>query len=545
MELLQTNFALSQERKFRLDTFNLNDMIQCGQDVRGMTDSRSMEAVSQRLTEYLYGALIDAEGRPACALVRCFKTSPSNSLPAELRSLHSVHSNSTDNSEPMLETPFLVLLGTKGEDSKWCDRRRSAGHQAIPLQSVEAVGKAPMIAQLFEEMGLRVAEVLAPSDSFLLESEKRAFNVFHVPVALGSRYVPGQSFVREHGVASVLGFGGLLPTGDLFALILFAKVPITRAVAELFRTVALNAKLALLPFARGPIFEEEVPGFLVCDPMQEREKKRVENATYHLLMPTLEDIAMQQTVKLGEALQVAEAANRAKSEFLANMSHELRTPLSAVIGYSELIEEEMEASGEDASLSDVQKIQANARHLLSLINNVLDLSKIEAAKMTTTAEPFTVGDLLNEIESTTRGLVEQKGNRMKIESSSELSSMNTDLVKVRQCLINLVGNAAKFTEHGSITLSVKRDEEMVTFAVKDTGIGMTAEEMGRLFERFTQADASTTRRFGGTGLGLALTRSLSHLLGGEIQVSSVLGEGSTFKLRLPAILPAHLRSETP
>ncbi len=545
MELLQNSFASSQQRKFRLDTFSLNDMIQCGQDVRGMTDSRSMEAVSQRLTEYLYAALIDADGRPACALVRCFKTSQPNSLPAELRSLHPGQSNGTDNSEPVPDTPFLVLLGTKGEDSKWSDRRHSAGHQAIPLKSVEAVGKAPMIAQLFEEMGLRVAEVLAPSDSFLLESEKRAFNVFHVPVALGSRYVPGQSFVEEHSIASVLGFGGLLPTGDLFALILFSKVPITRAIAELFRTVALNAKLALLPFARGPVFEEEVAGFSVCDPMQERERRRVENATYRLLMPTLEDIAMQQTVKLGDALQAAESANLAKSVFLANMSHELRTPLSAVIGYSELIEEEMEASGQDASLNDVRKIQANARHLLSLISNVLDISKIEASRMTTTAETFDIKGFLDEIESTMTGLVQQKGNKFRIENDCELGSMNTDQVKVRQCLINLIGNAAKFTENGSITVLVDRYEEMITFAVRDTGIGMTVEQIGRLFERFSQADSSTTRRFGGTGLGLALTRSLSDLLGGDVQVTSIPGEGSTFELRIPATLPAHLRSENP
>lgn len=525
------------QRSFRLDTFNLNNMIQCGQDVRGMIDCDSMESVSQRLTEYLYASLVDAEGKPACALVRCFKTSLPGFLPAELRGDNAAPGAAPPQDRSLPETPYLVLLGTQGERSEWCDRKQSMGHRAIPLKSVEAVDKAPMIAQLIAEMGLQVAEVLAPSSSFLLESEKRAFNVFHVPVARDSRYVPGQDFVRNHGIASVLGFGGLLPTGDLFALILFAKVPIARAVAELFRTVALNAKLALLPFARGPIFDTEVTANLTCDLVQNREMRRVENATYHLLMPTLEDIAMRQTVELEAALQAAEAANLAKSEFLANMSHELRTPLSAVIGYSELIEEEMDAAGETASIGDVRKIQSNARHLLSLINNVLDLSKIEAAKMTTEAETFELSGLLEEVEGAMRGLVKQRGNHLTVEGGATAGAMHSDMVKVRQCLINLVGNAAKFTEQGTITLRVSRHQETVTFAVQDTGMGMTAEQMERLFERFTQADTSTTRRFGGTGLGLALTRSLSHLLGGEVSVSSVCGEGSTFSLRLPAVLP--------
>lgn len=538
MQVLQEQFRKPTTRVFRLDTFSLNDMIQCGQDVRGITGCHSMEAVSQRLTEYLYAALVDADGQPACALVRCFKTSPPTSLPGDLHQHGAAREADSEHGRASRQTPYLVLLGTTGERNEWCDRRQSVGHKAIPLESVEAVEKAPMIAQLFSEMGLQTAEVLAPSRSLLLESESRSFDVFHVPVARNSGYVPGQGFVQEHRIASVLGFGSLLPTGDLFAFILFAKVPITGAVAELFRTVALNAKLALLPFARGPIYQDDVAGHVTSDPAQEREKRRVENATYHLLMPTLEDIALQQTAKLEAALDAAEAANRAKSEFLANMSHELRTPLSAVIGYSELLEEEMATDGQAGSIADVHKIQSNARHLLSLINNVLDLSKIEADKMTAAAEVFEVGVLLAEIASTMRGLVEQKGNRFHVEIGPAAGSMHTDLVKVRQCLMNLVGNAAKFTEQGSVTLRVERDEAFVTFFVQDTGIGMTEAQMTHLFERFTQADSSTTRRFGGTGLGLALTRRLSQLLGGDVTVSSTLGEGSEFRLTLPANFPA-------
>ena len=246
------------------------------------------------------------------------------------------------------------------------------------------------------------------------------------------------------------------------------------------------------------------------------------------------DELRHRTEEAEAAREAAEAANRAKSAFLANMSHELRTPLSAVIGYTELLEEESE---DPAILVDLGKIRSNAKHLLSLINDVLDLSKVEANKMELFAETVALGPLLADVASTVEPLVKTKANTLALDLGDDLGAMRTDAVKLRQCLFNLLGNACKFTEHGRITLRVRRDADWLSFAIEDTGIGMSQEQLGRLFQRFSQADESTTRKFGGTGLGLALTRAFARLLGGDVTVTSTEGQGTCFTLSVPAEAP--------
>ncbi|MCP1611885.1 PAS domain S-box-containing protein [Azospirillum lipoferum] len=268
------------------------------------------------------------------------------------------------------------------------------------------------------------------------------------------------------------------------------------------------------------------------------------------MIGAMQDISVRKRVEeeLEAARLAAEEANRAKSLFIANMSHELRTPLSAVIGYTEMLEEELADLGVDSMLPDLEKIEANARHLLNLINGVLDISKIEAGKMEVHGEDADIADLTREVAATVEALVSKKGNRLAVEVADGLGAMHTDVVKVRQCLFNLLSNAAKFTENGTITLSVERatphpqnaddatPTDMVVFRVIDTGIGMTPDQVRRLFERFMQADSSTTRRFGGTGLGLAITKAFADMLGGEIAVDTASGKGTSFTLRLPADL---------
>jgi signal transduction histidine kinase/DNA-binding response OmpR family regulator len=245
---------------------------------------------------------------------------------------------------------------------------------------------------------------------------------------------------------------------------------------------------------------------------------------------------MQADEALRAAKDAAEVANEAKSTFLASMSHELRTPLNAIIGYAEMLEEDAHDVGQDDLLPDLAKIRSAGRHLLGVINDVLDLSKIEAGRTELYLETFPVATLIDEVAATVRPLAEENGNRLEVRKDVELGEMHSDLIKVRQALLNLTGNAAKFTEAGTVTLAARREADDLVFEVTDTGIGIAPEHMDRLFQPFSQAESSTQRRFGGTGLGLVISRRFCQMLGGDVTVESQVGRGSTFTVRLPAQL---------
>ena len=259
----------------------------------------------------------------------------------------------------------------------------------------------------------------------------------------------------------------------------------------------------------------------------------------HAVIASFVDIhdRVRAEVELRQAKEAAESASRVKSSFLANMSHELRTPLNAIIGYSEILLEDATDRGDKASMADLEKIQAAGKHLLGLINDILDLSKIEAGRMDVYLEHVFLTRLVDEVKTIVEPMTKKNGNKLVIECPPDIGSLQTDLTKLKQSIINLLSNAAKFTKEGTVTLRLSHEDRdgapWVKFEVSDSGIGMTEEQMGRLFQAFTQADSSTTRNFGGTGLGLTITKHFCAMLGGSIEVKSTPGQGSTFTILLP------------
>ncbi|HSU56587.1 MAG TPA: response regulator, partial [Candidatus Dormibacteraeota bacterium] len=251
-----------------------------------------------------------------------------------------------------------------------------------------------------------------------------------------------------------------------------------------------------------------------------------------------------------QARAAADAASQTKSQFLASMSHELRTPLTAIIGFSEMLLTEAEADQKKEQAEDLTRINDSATHLLGLINDILDLSKVEAGKMELHIENFEVLRLVAEVRSTLEPLAQKKSNRLVVDCPQDIGAMRADQTKVRQALLNLLSNANKFTENGIVRLEVRRAAPLnshpstINFIVSDTGIGMTPEQMSRLFQAFTQADSSTARKYGGTGLGLAITRQFCELMGGSVDVQSEPGKGSTFTIRLPAEVTKTKPTET-
>jgi signal transduction histidine kinase/DNA-binding response OmpR family regulator len=313
-------------------------------------------------------------------------------------------------------------------------------------------------------------------------------------------------------------------------------IPSAEYVAKLEKEVATQKKINTVLMNRVERSVNDSGGAYSLFERNITLQRTVEDRTREL-----EQINLELHRLIGEANRAqdaAEQANRAKSSFLANMSHELRTPMNAIIGYCEMLLEVAEEAGHTAYLPDLEKILGAGKHLLSVISSILDLSKIEAGKMELYLEEFDVATVINEIANTVQPLLDKNTNQLDIECPNMLPRMRADLTKLRQVLFNLLSNASKFTDQGTITLTVSAEEvggrNWMTFRVKDSGIGMSQDQIAKVFEAFTQADNSTTRKYGGTGLGLTITRKFCQMMGGDIEVESVQGAGSTFTIHLPA-----------
>lgn len=328
---------------------------------------------------------------------------------------------------------------------------------------------------------------------------------------------------------------------------MLARVRVQLQIRNLTRTLEGQNKI----LKKEILQRKRIEGSLLQ--LNQELEKRVEERT-HKLSSTLKTLRKAQvevvkqkkdleirvrerTAELAKTMTEAEQANQAKSKFLANMSHELRTPMNAIIGYSEMLIEEAEDIGQDDFVPDLKKIHSAGKHLLSLINDILDLSKIEAGRMELYLETFDIKSLIHETISTIYPLRENNNTTLEFNLAENLGMMYADLTKVRQTLFNLLSNAIKFTKNGKIVLDVSSyivdDKEWISLKVADTGIGMNPDQISKLFQAFTQADASTTRKFGGTGLGLAITKKFCQMMGGDISVESELEKGSTFTINLP------------
>jgi signal transduction histidine kinase/CheY-like chemotaxis protein len=346
---------------------------------------------------------------------------------------------------------------------------------------------------------------------------------------IGTMYL--QSTLQEMNARLLryAGIGGAIVLGaSLIALLFSSRLQriISGPILSLAQTARIVSEQKNYSVRAQKGTSDEI-GFLI-----DRFNEMLEQMDEH------EKELQQVNSQLVQSEQLARAGTQAKSQFLANMSHELRTPLNAIIGYSEMLQEEAQDAAQEDFIPDLKKINRAGRHLLELINDVLDLSKIEAGKMELYLETFDIPTLLDDISATVQLLVQKNSNTIEVRCPPDLGAMKADMTKVRQALFNLLSNASKFTKNGKVTLEALRETsphngDWIVFRVSDTGIGMRPEQQAHVFEAFAQAEASTTRDFGGTGLGLAITQNFCRMMGGDISLTSEPGKGTTFTIRLP------------
>ncbi len=640
---------------YDLTKFTLRDMTGLGTVLRQLgAGAATLEEVADRVVRHLFQHLVDpATGKPACALARFFKTHPYGALDPSLREFARgmLHGRA-----PAPRTRCLTLLASAGERPAWNSRLASVAHKAIPLASEELVAKAPMISSLLRQLGVEVGTLLDPSPALLVEQEPSSFNVFYVPEAAGSPSIPAQrDFVTPAGIRSVLGFGGMLPQGDIFAVILFVKIPVPRETAELFRTLALCVKMAALPFdevvfggreeARGVSHSRkaalrrlvarigtlgqllEVYERSVLDQSDrlyaEQERMRFQTTLLEsqgeasldgILSVSLDGTILFANERLAEMWGVdpprlgtrsydavlrslalrtaapdefmrgsAELENgersrdevtlregrvfdrytapirgregrlfgrvwhfrdisatkeiaRMKNEFISALSHELRTPLTSIRGSLDLLVNGATGELPSEALGLAKLAHGNCVRLVRLVNDVLDIEKIEAGRMEFQLEPLDLEALLERSVDLVRPYGEALDVGFRTESSAPGVRVRADADRLIQVVENLLSNAVKFSPPGGLVrICVARAGGWVRVGVQDRGAGIPLEFQPRVFEKFAQGPRPDARRKGGTGLGLHIARGIVERLGGTIGFTSRPGEGSTFHFELPVL----------
>ena len=418
----------------------------------------------------------------------------------------------------------------------------NAGWHLIALASIDENGSRPggiiglgvlgasvaFFLLAYVEQRRRGREILAATEAQLRTILEGSPIGAAVTTEDGKLLFSNLEFAKQHGISN----RSTLKSADLLSLFVD---PSDRA--PLFDQLRRDSKVDHVEIERRRVDGSHWWSLLSMRPIVFEGRQASLSWTYDI--SALKDV--EKTLKA--ARDQAETASQAKSSFLANMSHELRTPLNAIIGVTEMLQEDARDLGREEEVEPLDRVLRAGRHLLALINDILDLSKIEAGKMELHLQSFAVQPLIADVVTTIETLAAKNGNRVVLDCSSDLGSMKADQIRVRQALLNLVSNANKFTEKGKVTVSARRQQhddgrDRIVMAVADTGIGMTPEQLSKLFQEFAQADSSTTRKYGGTGLGLAISRRFCQMMGGDITAESELGYGSTFTLELPAVVGA-------
>jgi signal transduction histidine kinase len=518
-------------------------MVSCGAAVRAIgARSHTMEEAANRIVRFFHEELVDPRTKEqSCALVRFYKTHPFGALDASLRAFarSMLDREGGEAGEPEERMRCLVLLASVGERPEWCSRMTSAAHRAIPLVSASAIARLPMVAQLVKQMEIPIRALVRRDDDLMLDALAVTYNVFYVPQARDSPHIPAQAeFVIPYRICSVLGFGGLLADGEMFAIILFSRVCIPEETASLFRTIALSAKAAVVSLGGERTFARaEAPADLwrASEPVAPREAalaqlvdalESISLVRFQALEHTLEELR-RRTEELDRSRQALARSNADLEQFAYVASHDLQEPLRMVASFTQLLARRY-AGRLDAKADEfIQFAVEGAKRMQRLLNDLLQYSRLSKP-----GEPFTEVDcavLLREAVDNLRLIIQESGAMV---TFGELPTVRGDRAQLAQLFQNLLTNAIKFrgADPPRVHVTAAQQDSAWVFSIRDNGVGIAPEHFDRIFLMFQRLEASGGRP--GSGIGLAIAKRIVERHSGRIWVESELGKGSTFSFSI-------------